>query len=465
MEMGHHWRFGFLLGVAMTTAGVGCMLNQADEEVGDDGAEINEGSGDVSQVLKSTILLDTGCSAVKVGDNHLLTAARCVADNKAFASGKTITFRLASGATQSPPNPSMRDAGGNDNSGTTTTTTSGKKATIDLVKSNPSWTSDCSDGTCALGSVAAGQANDIAVIVVEDGLDGIPTLKVDLDEVGQNDPVLAVGSGCVRIDGTPSTVKTIKTVAVAPSSVNHKGSVYQDAPEKVGGLNGAYVVTPGSDWKGQDGPSLCLSDIGAPLFRGNAAVVVGVTSNYTTFDTDRLVAATVEHTRVDSKSKMGSWLGAIKGLETTHSCSDTSSGCTNHGKFDGGVPNAKSPGDAGEDALAPPPKKDDDTKTSPPSDTSDVPTGSHSGDDKGADQKQSGDDDDDDKNSKDAKSADAGAKKTEKKKDNGCSTAAPGSSMPRKGGSPLPGFAIVLGITISLASLRRRRGARTVNRE
>jgi hypothetical protein len=460
MELGRHWRIGLLIGLAMTTAGVGCMLQEQDDS--EDGAdEINE-APDLTQLLKSTLLLDEGCTATKVGPYHLLTTARCVADKPAFKAGKTITFKIASGATQTPPNlAALKDAEADDTdqaedddpdaTPARKVNKSNREATIDDVQINPSWTAKCTTAdACPIGSVAASEVKDIAVILLDADLDSIPTLKVDLDEVGENDPVLAVGSGCSKLDGTPGTVKTVKTIAVAPNSVNHRGSVFLETKQKVS-LTSGYIVTPGPDWKEEDSASICRSDLGAPLFRGNAAVVAGVTSSFTTFDASKLVPVTVQHTRVDTTSTVGAWLTKLK-VETTHSCSETTAGCPDNGKFDGGIPgqrgdagiasDAGDAGDAGDKPKTtpptPPPAADDNNPPPGPQQLPDAPP-------------------EDPKAPNNGDGIDAGPKK-EKKATGGCS-AAPrsGTQAPLREGAGTG--LMILGIAISLAALKRRRAA------
>src|SRR5262249_53309565 len=151
-------------------------------------------------------------------------------------------------------------------------------------------------------------------------------IKVDVDTVGEADPILEVGSGCAALDGTPNTMKTVSTIAVPAKMVNHTGSPYLDAKAKVSGLGDGYVVAPGSDWKGMDSVGICRNDIGGPLFRGSKPILVGVLSNFTTFDSSKLAPVTLEYTRVDSDSKISDWL-KDKGVDTTQFCGDA---CVKH---------------------------------------------------------------------------------------------------------------------------------------
>src|SRR5262249_48591378 len=130
------------------------------------------------------------------------------------------------GGSARPPNPSSREA------------------TISEGVIHASYTAKCQGETCAFRTVAASDAKDHAGIVLDAELEAIPTIPVDLDAVGESDPLLAVGSGCAKFDGTPGATRTYRTSAVPGKSVNHEGSPYKEAPARVGGLNAAYVVTP-----------------------------------------------------------------------------------------------------------------------------------------------------------------------------------------------------------------------------
>src|SRR4051812_45857839 len=92
--MGNLGRYAFLLGLVAAAGGAGCFLSEDDSAQSDD--DITDGPPvEVAAVLKSTLILDEGCTAAKVGARHLLVAARCVAGNRAFAPGKIIKFKAA----------------------------------------------------------------------------------------------------------------------------------------------------------------------------------------------------------------------------------------------------------------------------------------------------------------------------------------------------------------------------------
>src|SRR5690349_23155345 len=112
------------LGVlALMGAATGCFLKQSDD-VGSSGDEVVSGA-EATLLLKSTLVLDAGCLATKVGPRQLLLSARCVSENKAaFTKGKVLGYTTANnaGARENVLAPAGADSGSRD-SGTTTTST------------------------------------------------------------------------------------------------------------------------------------------------------------------------------------------------------------------------------------------------------------------------------------------------------------------------------------------------------
>ncbi len=478
MVKGYLGRIALVLGLVTAAEGAGCYLS--GEEVADADDEVVAGT-DVSRVLASTLILDQGCIATKVGPHHLLVAARCVADKPEFAPGKTITFKLASapeavverdtdvsaGRRDARPAPSgdagasedaERDAGAApsdagaapSDAGTIAPNTSNKEATISEVVVHDSYKTKCAGQTCAFGTTASSDAKDIAVIVLNADLETIPTIPVDLDPVVDSAPLLAVGSGCAKLDGASKGTKQIETIAVPARLANHEGSPYKDAPPLATRLKAGYVVTPGIGWKAK-ALELCKNDIGAPLFRSKHAAVVGVTSNFTMFDKTVLAPVTVHHTRVDAASKVGTWLATL-GVETTRTCSETAQGCPAAGRYGGDVPKPSrtdgtnettSPGvDGGEPSS---PKTDGGQDE----DEDDVDDGRLPS--RGEEEKLGDGEDHDEQKFNDGAGYDAGPKKKKKKKASGCS-AAPGTRH-----APVGGFAFVVGLAVAAAAARRRR--------
>lgn len=374
-------------GLATAVGAAGCSLKE--EETGSSPDRVATGGTTSAVVLRSVVFLKSGCTATKVGPKHLLLAARCVAGNEAFAAGKELEFTSAASgpntiaAEGEAEGPAPADAGAPKDAGGAVTdggSTDGGKAgatdagaskpsggssnpnartaTVASVSVYPSYVSKCTDDVCDFGRLAASDAADVAVVVLEEEIPSVPTLPIDLDAVAPADPLLVVNSACASFaSDEPQTPKATRSMAVPAKSANHEGSPYQKSPQLVTRLAGLYVVSPGTAW-GKGGAGICKNDVGAPIFRAGTAAVAGVTSNFTTFAAGQ-EPVTLHHTRVDSASKIGPWLAKL-GVETIHSCSETAGGCVKR-TYDGGGPEAPAtepgttePGDAGEgDAIAP----------------------------------------------------------------------------------------------------------------
>lgn len=474
-------RFALLVSlVAASAVAVGCLANEEDASNGS--ARVTSGAT-VADLLKSTLVLDGGCIATKVGPRHLLTAARCVDGKEQFGAGKLITFQQASLVTSSERtaiDTTAADGGAvGDDAGTTAgdsddagapadagagatqanadagtsakTNTSTQRARIARVVINASYTAKCHTGTaCAFGAIGASDAKDIAVIVLDADLTAIKTIPVDLDAVGQSDKLTVIGSDCDAFDATPADgIHTYKTTAVPARVVNHDGSPYKDQPALVTRLGAAYVVTPGVGWRDNE-PRICKTDIGAPLFRAGQSAVAGVTSNLTLFPNDK-APVTLLHTKVDSASKVGNWLQSV-GVTTTHSCSEAPGGCAAKG-YDGGVPTEPQSDDttspSGDGGVLADSDGGDTTTSEPPSGDlpsqgTATPVGGSGSDDTTGGYSEDGDFGLGDE-------PDAGS--TKKKAAAGGCSAAPGTA----GG----GLEIALGLGVALAGIvgRRRRSA------
>jgi MYXO-CTERM domain-containing protein len=350
------------LGIAGAIGAVGCVIEN-DEETAALPGEVVSGS-DPQAVLKSTLVLEGGCLAAKVGPRHLLVSARCVAGSEALAEGSTLHFRSAIQGSEgptlaaepaagedegAPKKDDPSDAGAADAAGGAgrPVPPGSREATVAEIHTHSSYAVRCVEDACGLASLRASDAADVALIVLEDELTTVPTVPVDLDPVGEADPLLAVNAGCDRLDADPTGLTATRTVAVPSRAANHEGSPYKASPQHTTRLAASYVVTAGQGWR-DEAPGLCQTDLGAPLFRAGVAAVAGVTANLTAWDDVALLPVTVHHTRIDARSrfKIGAWLEDL-GAETIHSCSEMAGGCPKR-SYDGGVPKGGSEGGSGE---------------------------------------------------------------------------------------------------------------------
>lgn len=368
-------RITLAAGIMTAIGAAGCSLAQ-EEETGASPDEV-VAAGDVSALLKSTLVLEGGCIAAKVGPKHLLVSARCVSGNAAFAAGKTLSFTSATGVksttgatdagkdsstnagkdsgtdagkdsggsgTDAGKDSGAKDGGAVDSGAGSNTSSTSRDVTIAEVKIHPSWAAKCKTDLCDFNKIEGSDAPDIALILLENDLLSVPSIPVDLDPVGQGDPLLVVTGGCASVDGTATAApKSVKTIAVPAKSVNHAGGPYANAAQLVSRVAASYVVTPGAGWHPSD-PKFCATDIGAPLFRAGSASIAGVTSSYTTY-AEGTLPVTTHHARVDAMSrfKIGDWLSDL-GAVTIHSCSETAGGCVKH-NYDGGTPSPKTDGE------------------------------------------------------------------------------------------------------------------------
>lgn len=505
---GSAWAISIVGAVGAAAGVTGCFLNEKEEVAGTQD-EVNSGA-EASLLLKSTLVLEAGCVATKIGPRHLLLSARCVTEHKeAFAKGKTLAFKTAnnakegtgtnavleesggSGRRDSGSSSPSSDAGAPSDAGTSTSTDGGtaktdagtrtdagsgtttgpkegssRTATVYETTIHPSYEAKCTgaDEPCGFGKIAAGDAADVALVILDLDLEGVESVPVDLDAVGQADSVLVIGSGCDIVGAEKGTgIFTKKTGAVPAKMVNHAGSPYKAEPQKASSLGQSYVVTAGPAWKKNEA-KVCTSDFGAPMFRAGVAAVAGVTSNFTTFGPDTFAPVTVHHTRVDEggRFKIGNWLES-QGAETIHSCSEMAGGCVKR-EYEGGAPVPPSagpggggttePGDASTgDAIAPSgdggtdPGDDDGGATTEP-----VPSGPVTGQeeelaDQGPPEESYSDGEDDEDY------ADAAAPRKKKKKEEGGCSAAPG---------PMPAgeMGLAFGVGLAVMAIGRRRRAK-----
>jgi hypothetical protein len=314
-------RMAWLVALVGCAGAVGCFNKTEDADAASTTSHVNA-QGDTSAVLKSTLELETGCVATKVGPKVLVTSARCVVGNAKIVAGASVKFTVAVAAS------AQGDAGARAPS---------QSFVVSDVKVHPSFGAKCAGDACAIGKDAS-DAADIAVVILDQDLETVPALPVDLDAVNVADPLLVVSSGCSALDAEDgAATRTMKTIAVPADSTGHGGSPYGGATA-TGRLAQSYVVTAGVAWQDK-GVHLCSADLGGPVFRGGSAALAGVTSTITVADaTAELAPVTVEHTRVDAMSrfKIGQWLASF-GAGTIHSCSESAGGCVKRG-YDGGMP-------------------------------------------------------------------------------------------------------------------------------
>jgi hypothetical protein len=146
----------------------GCAVAQSEDAAGS--ADQVVAAGDVSALLKSTLILEGGCTAAKVGPKHLLVSARCVTGNTAFAAGKILKLTSAASgqALAAEPAAAPTDAGaapkdagkdsGPKDAGHAPSTS--RDTTIAEIKIHPSYAAKCKDDLCGFNTLDSSDAPD-----------------------------------------------------------------------------------------------------------------------------------------------------------------------------------------------------------------------------------------------------------------------------------------------------------------
>lgn len=234
-----------------------------EEPIGARADELVGGHPATESEYPATVYLG-GCTGVKVGPRHFLSAAHC------FGDPNMATLAMT-------PN--------NDASNIT-------NLTVVSVNVHPEYT-NCSQ--CANdGSMSDfGFRPDVALIVVAEDTPSVPEATIDPEPVTIADAVTLSGYGCENGVGQPSGPPRLKvgdTDAIDPFLLSDAASI----PD-------AYVTTYGPEVDA-DSPGLCPGDSGAPLYRTGTDLVVGVAA-LVSFNGQTGNPVGNWHTRVDSESR------------------------------------------------------------------------------------------------------------------------------------------------------------------
>lgn len=248
----------------------------------------------------ATLFLKGKCTGAKVGPNHVLTAAHCVYDassqgvDAAYASGKTLSVE------SNLPSVGRR------------------AAVVRETLVNPEWLSGCAETLCGATSVTGLlDAADVAVVVFEHGLEGIPSAAIDSGQVQTGDRVTLVGFGCkngVRVsrDGSSGALLFGAAAVVEGAAVIHPGSFVKEAD--IPRVSQTYFFTAGPG-RGGEHAGLCPGDSGGPVYRvsSEGPKVIGVNSNYTMkkgAEDELGLPITNWHTRIGegTRHNVGAWI-------------------------------------------------------------------------------------------------------------------------------------------------------------
>ena len=158
----------------------GCAASNGGADDSAEGADdaLIHGSPATTDRFPSTVYLKSGCTAAKVGEKLILTAAHCVLNTSSnspkWKEGDTL------GISRAPAN------GYTD-------------VTIAAVHVHPDWQKACDEQYCASSEVTAKlDAPDAAIIEVKDAITDIPNAKVDTTALANAAPVVEIGFGCTE---------------------------------------------------------------------------------------------------------------------------------------------------------------------------------------------------------------------------------------------------------------------------
>lgn len=233
-----------------------------EEPVGSHADELVGGHVATESEYPSTVYLG-GCTGVKVGPRHFLSAAHCFGGGEQYLS---VT----------PDNNPQQV----------------QTLTVSSLVRHPEYV-NC---TACAGDQSMndfGLRPDVALITVHELTPAIPVAVIDPTPVQVGDPVTLTGYGCENGVGKPSGPARFKvgdTGAVDPLSLSDATTV-----------PGGYVTTvgPGLD---PDSPGLCPGDSGGPLFRTGTNLVIGINA-LVSYWVDTGMPIGNWHTRVDGESR------------------------------------------------------------------------------------------------------------------------------------------------------------------
>lgn len=281
-------RYMFALSVAALSL-VGCAIDgQSDAELIDSSQDqLVNGHVATEAEYPSAVYLG-GCTGVKVGPRHFLSAAHCF-PNPGSVTQVNVTA---------------------DNN-----TLNQVSLSVVSVNNHPEYqncTSCAGDGSMS----DFGLRPDVTLIIVNELTPQIPVAVIDPNPVQDGASVTLTGFGCERITPPPPTrFKVGDSVTVSPLTFDPATTIPGGYTTTAG-----PVVVPGA-------PALCPGDSGGPLFRTGTNQVVGINA---------LVSGTDEgeignwFTRLDLESRYNvhAWLQGLIGAPASTPCSSICSNPT-----------------------------------------------------------------------------------------------------------------------------------------
>ncbi|WP_437805855.1 trypsin-like serine protease [Sorangium sp. So ce1078] len=229
-----------------------------------------------------------GCTGVKVGERHFLSAAHC------FSNPGSVTQLNVTA----------------DNN-----TLNQVTLTVVSVNNHPEY-QNCT--SCAGDNSMSdfGLKPDVSLIIVNELTPQIPIAEIDPTPVQVGDPVTLTGFGCERIQPPPPPrFKVGDSVTVSPLTFDPAATI-------PGGYNttAGPVLVPGA-------PALCPGDSGGPLFRTGTNQVVGINALVSGND-DGEIGNWFTRLDLQSRYDVYSWIEGLMGAPSATPCSSLCSNPT-----------------------------------------------------------------------------------------------------------------------------------------
>lgn len=227
------------------------------------------------------------CTGVKVGPNHILTAAHCVTQTGKSGSAPVADPKLGPGQLLLLARRSFD--------------TDSHEHIIRDTYIHPSHLA---------ATVGTGQADlDLAVIITQEPLEEFTSASVDRDAVAKGQALTILGYGCAKNDTTTSNaLRYGDSKSVDSESTASALKLPSSAP-----LSAFYTEGSGTN---ASAPSICDGDSGGAVFRKGTTRVVGV--NAKGYGSPATFNA---HARVDGKTSLGvaAWLTSL-GVTVSPAC-------------------------------------------------------------------------------------------------------------------------------------------------
>lgn len=276
-----------LSAVALSLAGCGIDAQYESELVDSSQDQLVNGHVATEAEYPSTVHLG-GCTGVKVGERHFLSAAHC------FPNPGSVTHLSVTADNNALNHVSL---------------------TVESVNNHPEY-QNCT--SCAGDNSMSdfGLKPDVSLIIVDELTPQIPIAVIDPNPVQDGASVTLTGYGCERVQPEPGPrFKVGDSVTVSPLTFDPATTI-----------PGGYTTTQGPALV-PGAPALCPGDSGGPLFRTGTNLVVGINALVSGNENGEIGNW---FTRLDLQSRydVHSWLQGLIGTPGSTPCSSICSNPT-----------------------------------------------------------------------------------------------------------------------------------------